>query len=59
MFGIAIGVLATHAMAALGGGTVGAWFHGAWVKARAEEATLAARVAALEAAAAADIKKVL
>lgn len=54
MFGIALGTLLSYGAAALGGGVVGAWFHNAWLKAKAaaaaEEATLKSRVAALEAA---------
>ena len=54
MFGISLAVIGTHLAAALGGGAVGAWFHSAYLKVKAdfqsEEATLKARVSALEAA---------
>lgn len=54
MFGISLAVIGTHLAAALGGGAVGAWFHIAYLKAKAdfqsEEATLKARITALEAA---------
>ena len=61
MFGLSLGVLATHLAAALGGGVVGAWFHNAYLKFRSdfqsEDAIIKAHIAALEAAIKAEAPK--
>ena len=54
MFGIAIGTILGYSAATAGGGIVGAWLHAKWLQVKAaavaEEATIKARLAALEAA---------